>query len=329
MRSMRVPLLLLLVAVLVPSPAEAQLGKLKQALKKASGDTNASEIGEVPPEENGLVAKLYPGAVPAGATHDDVDAYGYALVFYSKDAPEDVRAFYEEHYGELESDPELFGTRANLTLQARPEESSWGVTLMDGVTVLDLLGVRRGEGDDPPDRGVSIFSVEPDDDLLPPQMDSLFSPLAMWVGQGNRSDADLQAAAARFRHLRNVYFLAEGERPAAGAGARHLDACYREVLPHLSGGAGGGGAPDPQKQQQLTQQMIAALQAGRTEEAEKIQRQLEAMGSAMEGQAARVEGQAAEVDTPRWDEWLACLGKMDAAGYRTRIEIAPYPKPAP
>ncbi len=157
-------------------------------------------------------------------------------------------------------------------------------------------------------------------------MSDLFEGLREEVdtGRGRHSKQDLIRVYAKYRHLEHDYF------PTVRTKDGRLESYDRWLLDktraRLAGARKKASAPavaNSQDMATLGKRMQAAVQAGRMDEVQALQKQM--MAVMQGGQAANRSAEKA-VTADHWNDWIAFLKDLDAHAYRTRIWINTSPR---
>ena len=304
----------------------------------------------------GLLAPVYPGAVPDPNAGDIT-----VRVFLSKAPLDKVMAFYTARLGKMMPGSDIESDAAQFNCPADQEVPCYAAEVMDqsqvarqlrDMTQAKVVGVmiqgKAGRKDQPPpasgDKGddamgqklaqmeqkeINAMNREINSQMTPADrkiaaMSDLFEGLKDEVAAGRHTKQELLAAYKRYQDLETAWF------PTVKAPNGQRESYDQFKLAHLKASitqnTQTGVAPaaaSGQDMAALAKRMQAAVQAGRMDEVQALERQMQ---SQMQQQPAQRGAALEAVTKDYWNQWMAFLRDLRAHAYRTRIWINTPPK---
>jgi hypothetical protein len=270
------------------------------------------------PAHADLVAPVYPGAVPAPLEVSE-QMQPYEQVFFSRDAIDQVVAFYRTRLGEMAPwrHPQAQRGYHYITGKGPIREKASLIPYELGVFV---SAPRLKEGHDQPQPaqpgapGVTPEIAGADQRCF---FNDFFQPLRNMVGLLEHRDwQQFNAICQRYHHLTWSMFAMTEERDQRGRPMRMDQVLVRDYRPSGQPPASEVADADPEK---MGARMQALMMAGRRDEARALAEQMAAQAKRQNhGPGMRLEGGKVADD---WDDWLALLEQIDQHAYRTRILI--------
>jgi hypothetical protein len=320
----------LVCALVMTSAVHAQIGKLKDALKKKTDKADADLANvEVPAPQGALVAKPYAGALRTGEETYSTGQFDGLVreIYLSKDPIEKVRQF----YAELGEEEPLEPQRAQLefkanTGQMKARRTGFFVVALTEKQVSAALVKATGrkqlsELGGPGVRGVIVESLERVESQQVGLRWAYLNPVTEPLAKLQLADeAELKQLAERYAHLPTAYYAPADPQVPDGETTADRILAQCKLVADYGAAQGGTIALDKERLTRLTMELQAANAAGRVEEAQRIAKQLETL--------IPKDAVAAPAAGPKMltkSEWLSCLDRLDQAAYRTRIVIDRYP----
>ncbi len=253
----------------------------------------------------GLLASVYPGAIPADEELGEHER-PYSRLFYAHDPIEQVVAFYEREMGSME---EVRSGREYQNVDRHPPRFLASLEP-------EIIGVRVFSSAPTEQRQPEMYAGVAEElmEMMPDRCNSEhFANLRIMAHRLDSYDWDnFREICDRFEHIDWAYFKITDEKDSRGRPVRKDQVLLAEQERSLGAGAPEDVAMDIEAMAERIEQL---QRQGRFQEMAELARKMHE--SAMAGAGMDPGGTFQD----NWDEWVAYLEKLDKHAYRTRIVI--------